>query len=392
MKNLLKIVFLLSSFLILITLPTNSYFSDRASISGNTFQTENWPNWENKLASDSESKSPFMPAMAYGNDRYGIIFYQSKGGNNELYFSLIDEDGNKIGADLRVTNDPGDSFDPSIVWNGNDFGIIWYESWQIYFARISSDGVIIQGKTLIASGVHPSVVWNSATGQYGLTWWGDFDSVPGTKFVRLDTNGNIIGNIITLNSVNDGGYYRPRIASSGNDYGVSWIGNRTGNPEVIFASVDNNGVKKSNDIQLTNSGYQLVWQITWDGNNYTMITVGNLGTALIKVNANGNSIQTHPLTEITAGSNFGITWYKDRYILSFSSDIFSTPGNYRIDIVKAEYDENGKMVSNLKQISTLPGYNYYPSNFVYTGNRLVVSWVSDLWGPNQKIYFAQGVD
>lgn len=392
MKKLLKIIFLFSSFLVLTTFSTNSYFSDSVTVSGNTFQAGEWPtgpDWQNIVASDSQSKGPFMPAMAYGNGRFGIIFYDSRDGNNELYFSLINGNGDKIGADFRVTNDPGDSFDPSIVWNGNDFGIIWYESWQIFFARISNEGVIIQSKTLIASGVHSSVVWNPATEQYGLTWWGDADSVPGTKFVRLDINGNIVGNIITLNSVNDGGYYRPRIATSGNDYGVSWIGNRTGNPEVIFASVDNNGAKKSNDIQLTNLGYQLVWQITWDGNNYTMITVGNLGTALIKVNANGGSMQIHPLAEITIGSNFGITWYSNRYVLSFQSNIFSASGS---DIVKAEYNQNGVIVSGLKQISTIAGYNYYPSNFVYTGNRLAVAWVSDLWGPNQKIYFAQGID
>lgn len=389
MKKLLKIIFLFSSLLVLTTFSTNSYFSDRVTVSDNTFQAGEWPtgpDWQNIVASDSQSKGPFMPAMAYGNGRFGIIFYDSRGGNNELYFSLINGNGDKIGADFRVTNDPGDSFDPSIVWNGNDFGIIWYESWQIFFARISSDGVIIQDKTLVAGGVHPSVAWNPATEQYGLTWWGD-----GTKFVRLDINGNIVGDIITLNSVFDGGYYRPRITTSGNNYGITWGGYRTGNPEVCFSIVNKNGEKIGDDKLATSTGNEVPWTITWNDHEYAIVTQGNSGISLLRIDESKNILEFKPLPggfSFAHSRYFNLAWADDRYLLSFVDMLVPSDA----DIFIAQYDRFGNMVKDFYQISTSENHDYYPGNIVLVGKRAALPWVFDLWGPNQKIYFAQGID
>lgn len=354
-------------------------------------QAKQQNDWENIVI--TESNTAFSPDLAYGGGRYGILYYDTRDGNGELYLSTIKNKGEKSGNDIRITNDPGDSVDPNIVWNGNDFGIFWRDSWKLYYARISTNGEIILDKTLISeNGVHPSVVWNQKTQEYGLTWWGDEENDPmpgGARFVRLDREGNKLSQVIPLNSVNGGGYYRPRIDTDGNGYGVSWSDMRTCNGtcrEVVFAYVNANGEKVGTDNVLTSSGAEHLDAMVWNGNEFAIVTYGNGGISLTRVSRDGTLLQFSPLTgNPPFNNNMGLAWDKDHYILS-TIGVTATGG---ADIFIGNFDQYGNIIGDFSAVSTSSQSDYYPSKPVVAGGDIAVSWVANLWDSNQNISFAK---
>jgi hypothetical protein len=68
-----------------------------------------------------------------------VSWYDDRDGNAEIYFARIDSSGNKIGSDVRITNDSSDSVYPSLVWNWTsaEYGVSWTDNrdgnFNIYF-------------------------------------------------------------------------------------------------------------------------------------------------------------------------------------------------------------------------------------------------------------------
>jgi len=348
-------------------------------------------NWENVVV--TEANTAFVPDLAFGGGKFGVLYHDSRNGNTEIYFNFIKKNGEKIGNDIRITNDPSDSMDPNVVWNGTDFGIFWRDSWKLYYARISTGGNIILDKTLIIEGgVHPSVVWNQKAEEYGLAWWGDEDTDPtpgGARFVRLDREGNKLSQLIPLNSVNGGGYYRPRIDTDGYGYGVSWSDMRTCSGacrEVVFAYVNENGEKVGTDEVLTSTGAEHLNAMVWNGNEFAIITYGNAGISLTRVHKDGTLLQFSPLTgNPPFNNNMGLAWDKDHYILS-TIGVSITGDN---DILVANYGRIGNIIGEYITISTSNLQDYYPSKPVIAGGDIAVSWVANLYESNQNISFAK---
>lgn len=70
--------------------------------------------------------------------------------NYEVYFALFDPEGRKLGPELRVSDAPGFSLNPKIVWGPSEYFLVWDDRRaetmgqgdraRIYGQRISADG------------------------------------------------------------------------------------------------------------------------------------------------------------------------------------------------------------------------------------------------------------
>jgi len=344
-------------------------------------------NWNNVVLASTNTDS--KTDVEVGGGRYGVVYYNRREGNSEIYLSLVKLNGEKSGPEIRITNDPGDSMDPVIIWNGEDFGIFWYESWNIYYARVSADGNVVQNKTLIESGgVHPSAVWNPSPEEYGLVWWGDNTLPGGARFVRVSREGNVVGEVRALNSVNGGGYYRPRIDTDGAGFGVAWSDLRSCNGgcrEVVFAYVNADGEKAGDDVVLTSTGAEHLNSLVWNGNEFAMVSYGNGGISIIRSDKDGNRLQFAPLTgNPPYNNNMGLAWNEDHYVLS-TIGISESGGS---DIWLANYDRTGNIQGTFTRVSSSSGQDYYPSRPAVSGKDVAVAWVANLWEPDQNISFA----
>ena len=71
-----------------------------------------------------------------------------QGGNYEIYFNRYNSSGQKLGADLRVTDAPNFSNNPVLVWNGSESLLVWDDRRfstnqpRLFGQRVAFDGTL----------------------------------------------------------------------------------------------------------------------------------------------------------------------------------------------------------------------------------------------------------
>ncbi|MCC6556442.1 MAG: putative metal-binding motif-containing protein [Polyangiaceae bacterium] len=84
-------------------------------------------------------------AVVWVGDRYGVTWQDRRDGDYEVYFSLLDVNGDKVeGGDKRLTFAPGFSINASLAWNGGEFIPVWQDDrdglFNLYAQRIDVGG------------------------------------------------------------------------------------------------------------------------------------------------------------------------------------------------------------------------------------------------------------
>jgi hypothetical protein len=84
------------------------------------------------------------PSAVWTGDGYAVVWSDDRDGNSELYFARLDALGQQVGPELRLTDDLAESSEPSLVWNGADLGLSWTDSrdgnTEIYFTVLDRTG------------------------------------------------------------------------------------------------------------------------------------------------------------------------------------------------------------------------------------------------------------
>ncbi len=147
------------------------------------------------------------PADAYGGplvwigDRYGIAWSDRREArgrtlNYEVYFNLVNPDGTKRNADLRVTNAEGFSINVALAWTGNEFVLVWQD-----------DGISFSGQDALFA-------------------------------QRVDVSGAAIGGNVRLVDDDNAGQTGPTIAAGVRSLGVVWLRGDAEHHEIMFAPFD----------------------------------------------------------------------------------------------------------------------------------------------------------
>ena len=168
---------------------------------------------------------------------YGVAWHDWRDGTEEIYFARLTSEGVKVGGDVRVT---ADGFVPSLVWTGSGYGVAWQDdrdgNWEIYFARLTSEGVKVGGDVRVTIDASysrkASLVWTGSG--YGVAWWDDRDGNNEIYFARLSSEGVKVGGDVRVTT--DAFISRePSLVWTGSGYGVAWGDDRDGNGELYFA-------------------------------------------------------------------------------------------------------------------------------------------------------------
>ena len=220
------------------------------------------------------------PSLVWTGSEYGVSWHDYRDGNEEIYFARIDEEGNKIGSDIRVTDDINDSSRPSLVWTDSEYGISWEDnrdSWwdqEIYFARISAAGVKIGTDVRITSSAGgsnaSSLIWIGS--EFGVTWMDDRDGGGAIEiyFARISSAGDKVGTDVRITS-DSGWSHSPSLVWSGSEYGVSWVDDRNGNDEIYISQISADGIKLGVDARITNDD-ESSWNpsLAWTGSEFAV--------------------------------------------------------------------------------------------------------------------------
>jgi len=247
----------------------------------------------NKIGSDvritNNTGDSYMPSLVWTGTEYGVSWDDNRSGHYEIYFARIDASGKKIGSDIRITNASVFSDWSSLVWTGTNYGVSWEDNrdgdWEIYFARIDASGTKIDSDVRITNSAgqsgEPSLVWREAGNEYGVSWCDERDANREIYFARIDSSGNKIGSDVRITNEITGLSQDPSLATIGSEYGVAWDDNRDGNSEMYFARIDSSGNKIGSDIRITNDGGNSVWP--------SLVSVGTAYSVSWEDNRDGNS-------------------------------------------------------------------------------------------------------
>lgn len=79
------------------------------------------------------------PSLAVVGDRLHTVWFDGRDGNAELYYKHSEDGGETWGSDIRLTNAPGDSLNPSVAVSGSHVHVVWFDrrdgNAEIYYKR-----------------------------------------------------------------------------------------------------------------------------------------------------------------------------------------------------------------------------------------------------------------
>ena len=200
-----------------------------------------------------------QPSLAWTGDGYGIAWMDDRDGTRGLYFARLAPSGARLGPDRRISPTGVMAVSPSLVWTGTEFGLAWTDRRhggpEVYFARLADDGSNAGPQVRVTVGGAAGPPSLTATGDgFAVVWAASYPLVGGNDlfFRRLDLLGTPIGveRQITNNPAVESG---PQVAATATGFGVAWNDARVSpdNPEIFFARLDQDGVRVGSDQRIS---------------------------------------------------------------------------------------------------------------------------------------------
>ncbi|MEA3272294.1 MAG: hypothetical protein U9P90_01335 [Patescibacteria group bacterium] len=198
------------------------------------------------------ASSVFEPDLVWGNNEYAAVWADDRNGSRDIYFVRFNEEGVVVGSDdVRITETEDDSLNPSLVWDGSNYGIVWQEKvenvgssgkhYEIYYQKINTDGEKVGNAVRLTTkdnGVSedPEVILNND--KFGIVWTdyrGYLDkSQSDIYFMEINSDGAIITpeeNVSDSNSIS----FEPSIAVLDGDYVVVYTDDIGSHNEIYSA-------------------------------------------------------------------------------------------------------------------------------------------------------------
>ncbi len=329
------------------------------------------------LISANDGYDSFNQTLVWTGSEYGLVWEDFRNGNLEIYFSIISESGSEILDDTRIsTDDNSDSCDPSLVWTGTSFSIVWEDyrndGSNIYFAKLNSSGSIIVSERRISDddaylSSNPSLVWTGT--RYGVTWEDNRDGNGEIYFARISSSGSKLeDNDTRISGFVDYWSCYPSLVWTGTEYGLAWEDWKSGYPEVYFARIDSNGSKIGSDKSVTASDneFSLIPSLVWRNNEYGVAWLdgrnGYLEVYFARLNSSGNKQAQGGLVGQLTGSQEGYYYIRNYNYLTYLRGS-STP------ITLREYSSSG--IDHIKwSLKDDNNDGYYDIKVKSTGNYL----------------------
>jgi hypothetical protein len=210
---------------------------------------EKIPPGDTKLT-DVDADSFGGPIVWIG-DRYGAVWQDRRFENYEIFFTLLNDKGEKAIPDVRLTSAGGFSIYPSIGWNGNEFVVAWQDErdldgfYNVYAQRVDVSGVPIGDNVALTSdiqGFGNEAPWIGVGDTSVAITWG----VGGTdfRFVQFQTFTPDLQPImpapisLTDGSTNTRGQF---VIWNETNYVVAWHDESSANKAVYAAIVEPDG-------------------------------------------------------------------------------------------------------------------------------------------------------
>lgn len=151
-------------------------------------------------------EAPSSPAgLAWGGDAYLAGYTGTVSGKTRLLGAFLDPNGKKL-SEARITNNTIDALEGRVVWTGAFFGTAWSDrrdgSWEVYFNRLTPKGEKLGPDLKVSEdpswSINISLAWTGK--EFALAWQDQRELDPdfGIWGSRVDFDGNNIGGNVKL--------------------------------------------------------------------------------------------------------------------------------------------------------------------------------------------------
>ena len=303
--------------------------------------------------------------------------------------------------DVEVTPDPSDSFDPSIVWTGSDYGVTWYDNltgnFEIFFALISDDGLVtgpIQVSDDPAGSFTPSIAWDG--NGFGIAWSDTRDvsnccsatGAPGCGDSACEAS------ICATTPSCCNTAWTATCASKANLNYTCKAG--CSQSEIYFSHLDAAGAQDVPETRVTDAGFgSSLPALTHDGSEFGLAWRDNRDNSNC-CTATGGPGCSDPLCEAVQCVGQNQTCCTIQWTTSCANSAAAKPvcaaSCARSEIYFAEIDGSGTTVVADTRITDDPlpfGKSTQP-DLAFTGTQYGVAWSDDRNGAtNSEIYFSR---
>jgi hypothetical protein len=257
-------------------------------------------NWDTETRLTNNPANSFNPSIMISGINIHLVWIDTRIGNNEIYYKSSNDNGASWGADIRLTNNSASSYDPSVSVSGSNVHVVWIDgrsgNEELYYKQ-STDGGLNWGTDLRINNITNNSLYPCVT-TAGLgvhVIWQDFRDGNAEIYYKRSTNSGTSWEADKRLTHNTNASYWPSITVSGSNVHVVWYDERDGNGEIYYKQSADGGVSWGVDSRLTNNNFGSVHpSVTVSGLVVHVIWTdgrnGNNGEIYYKQNPTGNPI------------------------------------------------------------------------------------------------------
>ena len=309
-------------------------------------------------------------SIAWTGENYGVVWTDTRSGFKEIYFALLDKDGNKVVQDKKVSVSKSTltSDNANLIWTGAQFAMVYdnyslYDSTRgtVYFVRIFSTGVKANTDISIDDSAprgRPSVAYNGDG--YGIVYQ------KGANHLFTFLN-NADAAETSQAPFLAGADAKTSLAWLGKNFGVVYS---TAGDGTYLVQIDKKGVERLSDARVSD---EVGAAARWNGSQFAQIGAGKYLTIF---DSSGSASLRNLIVSETGLNEPSIAWTGTHFGIAGAS--------HDKEIHFAEVGENGSVsVQDTAVSSSTTGSS--PS-IGYNGEGYGIVW-QDLRGGEEQIYF-----
>ncbi len=186
-----------------------------------------------------------------------VVWHDLRDGNAEIYYKKSTDEGTSWGADIRLTNNPSDSYDATVAVSGSLVFVAWYDKrdghYEVYYKSSTDLGASWGPDTRLTNGIVNSLLPSAVVSGQNIyiVWYKQTGIGDHQIFFRRTTNGGINWDAEVQLTTAPNQKYDPTIAVSGSTVHVAWDDHRNAWPEIYYKHSTDGGLTWGTEVRLT---------------------------------------------------------------------------------------------------------------------------------------------
>ena len=190
-------------------------------------------------------------SLAFTGSRFAIAWRDNRNGNQDIYFTILDMDGATLVDDVRITDESTNSTRPSLAFTGSEYSVTWLEqragAWGAWFARIDEEGSKIGSNIRIVDAADAEfisgwifnvigLVWDPVDSVYGFSWTDDRDGNLEVYFTRITHEGTVVDPELRMSNAGNHSVHTT-LAHGDGQWAIAWRDYRFPPDNEIMAGI-----------------------------------------------------------------------------------------------------------------------------------------------------------